>query len=62
MSSFGILSHRRRGVVHTGNIVRIVISVHGIEDNLTILFNCSLDFDQVAERAFGQPNILPVGG
>jgi hypothetical protein len=32
-------------VVHACSVVRVVIPVRGIDDNLTILLNCSLDFD-----------------
>src|SRR6516165_9181302 len=37
------------------------VSIHGIEDSLTMMFKYSLNFKQVVERSFGQPNILAVG-
>jgi hypothetical protein len=41
-----LLSHRHLGgVVHACSVVRIVISVRGIDDSLTILFHVSLNVD-----------------
>ena len=41
-----LLNHRHLGgVVHARSRAGVVISVRGIDDDLTILFNCFLDFD-----------------
>jgi hypothetical protein len=33
------------GVVHACSVPRVVVPVHGFDDNLTISFNCFLNFD-----------------
>jgi hypothetical protein len=50
-----------RGRPAAGSIRRHApISFHSLDYNLTILFNCLLDFDQTHKHAFSQPNIFPI--